>query len=78
MLTSVTSFVIIFVTVLQNFCDYRTAVFFDPNSNFGTRIMLKLAKDKNPEIKSYRIALIAKLVHFVEKAFFPSATNIQA
>jgi len=35
----------------------KLLLFSNPKSNFGTRIVSKFAKDKNPEIKSCRIAL---------------------
>ena len=42
----------------ETFAITEPLLFFDQKSNFGTRTMSKLAKDENPEIKSFRIALV--------------------
>ncbi len=47
----------LFLFLFAKFCNYITPVFSYPKSNFWSRIMSKLVKDKNPEIKSFCIAL---------------------
>jgi len=47
----------------ETFAITEPLLFFDQKSNFGTRTMSKLAKDENPEIKSFRIALFLSHSH---------------